>query len=215
MQKRSKNGNYTAAFMYIVFISAGIIHTIGAFRAITAAFTPYFLFAVNGFVLYILSRESKKILLFILSAFIFTFATEIIGVKTGILYGHYAYSGVLGIGAFGVPFIIGLNWVLITVGSYAFISDITENRVLRGMFAAFAAVYLDLFIEPAAVSLNYWQWSNGVIPLKNYLTWFLVVFAAASAADVFGIKIKTSLIRHYLANQYIFFIILYVFGIEN
>ena len=35
-------------------------------------------------------------------------------------------------------------------------------------------VLLDLMIEPVAIRLDFWHWQAEVIPLQNYLMWFLV-----------------------------------------
>jgi putative membrane protein len=35
-------------------------------------------------------------------------------------------------------------------------------------------VLLDFMIEPVAIRLDFWHWQSGIIPLQNYLMWFLV-----------------------------------------
>ena len=37
-------------------------------------------------------------------------------------------------------------------------------------------VGLDFFIEPIAISLDFWSWKYDTIPLQNYLGWFLIAF---------------------------------------
>ena len=45
------------------------------------------------------------------------FIFEIIGVKTGLIFGHYKYCNGLGTKVFDVPLIISLNWALpISIG---------------------------------------------------------------------------------------------------
>jgi putative membrane protein len=38
--------------------------------------------------------------------------------------------------------------------------------------AALIATIFDWIMEPAAVTLGFWSWEGGLIPLLNYLTWF-------------------------------------------
>jgi putative membrane protein len=32
---------------------------------------------------------------------------------------------------------------------------------------------LDYFVEPVAMALGFWHWENDVIPLQNYMMWFI------------------------------------------
>lgn len=34
----------------------------------------------------------------------------------------------------------------------------------------------DFFMEPVAMRYDFWQWKNGIIPLKNYIAWFVISF---------------------------------------
>ena len=37
-------------------------------------------------------------------------------------------------------------------------------------------VTLDLLIEPVAIRYDFWQWAGSDIPLRNYLSWYLISF---------------------------------------
>ncbi len=51
------------------------------------------------------------------------------------------------------------------------------GQIPESLFVVFAGsvlmVIYDLFLEPAATRLDMWSWECGVIPLRNYLGWFL------------------------------------------
>lgn len=121
-----------------------------------------------------------------------TYIIEFIGVKTGLIFGHYAYTDVW-IPAFrGVPFAIGFAWLGMLLTSFGLMQRITalENRSiwLKAFVIAILMTIFDIFMEPVAVKLNYWQWIDKtghaffVAPMKNYLAWFVISYVLALGA---------------------------------
>ena len=51
----------------------------------------------------------------IIIIFFLSIISEIIGVNYGLLFGSYYYGENLGYSIYGVPLVIGLNWVVLTV----------------------------------------------------------------------------------------------------
>ncbi len=33
---------------------------------------------------------------------------------------------------------------------------------------------MDVLIEPIAIKLNYWTWTDNTVPFSNYLAWFII-----------------------------------------
>ncbi|MGB3774673.1 MAG: carotenoid biosynthesis protein [Leeuwenhoekiella sp.] len=112
---------------------------------------------------------------------------EIIGINTGLLFGNYEYSDIMGYKVLGVPVLLGTLWftTMYCVGSLVFQSyewlkekyDLNISKKIEphllSVSGAFAAVLLDYFLEPLAIKLNFWQWlPNGEIPFYNYVCWF-------------------------------------------
>jgi putative membrane protein len=130
----------------------------------------------------------KNFLLSFAIAFVISMGTEIIGVNTGLLFGEYQYGPVLGPKILGVPWLIGLNWFVIVYCSGSFLLhsiELIKNKLkipLTGatsttmvvLGGAALATFFDFILEPVAVKLDFWTWSNGDIPLFNYLCWFVV-----------------------------------------
>src|SRR4051812_15118487 len=56
---------------------------------------------------------NNRLMIFISATFVIGMAVEIIGVSTGQPFGQYHYTGKFGWQLMGVPFIIGINWVLL------------------------------------------------------------------------------------------------------
>ena len=68
--------------------------------------------------------------------------------------------------------------------------------------------FLDIFIEPIAIKLDFWQWQNSIIPMQNYVAWFIISFFLF----LFFRKVNKNLSNRFstivLAIQFLFFTIL-------
>lgn len=99
---------------------------------------------------------------------------EIIGVKTGLLFGDYEYGRVLGFTVFGAPLTIGLTWLLVCLSAWHIVainkSPVWQKFLLGGVLV----VMFDLILEQFATAYGLWSWQGGKIPLYNYVCWFLV-----------------------------------------
>lgn len=102
------------------------------------------------------------------------FAVELLGVKTGLLFGNYEYGSTLGLKWYNVPLIIGLNWFVLAIGARGCANRITQNTFLQVLCASLFMVGLDYLIEPVAMKYDFWDWSQNKVPLQNYFMWFLV-----------------------------------------
>ncbi|EPR65730.1 hypothetical protein ADICYQ_5270 [Cyclobacterium qasimii M12-11B] len=164
-----------------VFIT--ILHIVGLFglywqksRPLFQLITPFHLLLVTGILLYFHKDFNKGFFGFLLFSFFVGMITEIIGVHTGLLFGDYSYSGVLGIKAFGVPLMIGLNWFLLVYLTGGIFQKMIKNDLIAAASGAGLMVLLDLCLEKVAVALDFWQWHQEIIPVSNFITWFLVAF---------------------------------------
>lgn len=101
-------------------------------------------------------------------------AFECAGVNSGLLFGNYTYGTVLGTKVLATPLMIGVNWLILL---YA-VSAMFERWGLwqQAALGALAMTLLDVLIEPVAIKLDFWQWENSIVPLQNYLAWFIIAF---------------------------------------
>jgi putative membrane protein len=136
------------------------------------------------------------------------FALEAVGVATGRIFGHYAYGAVLGPKALGVPLIIGLNWALVILGSVAFVVRFVRPPLAAAVLAGALTAFFDWVLEPVAVSFGYWAWAGGVIPIRNYLAWFLIAAVLAFFYAWRRVTVKSWLPSAALAIQASFFALL-------
>ena len=196
-----------AGIIYLIFIVGIAGHFFDSLRPLMLKITPYTLLLTSTFVIFDSLRDSEwNFALRLFLAFVVTFLLEVIGVKTGNVFGSYEYGDVLGIKFMEVPLIIGINWVLIILGSAKVVSFIKVHPAIKAIVAGTLTVILDLFIEPVAMKLGYWNWSGDVVPVQNYFAWFTVTFLVVLINDKFFRKSRSTLPVHYLVAQFLFFI---------
>ena len=124
---------------YIIYGGGVIAHLSPFLFSIAQSLTEILLYVSNALVFYFLlkSSPSKKLAYWIIIAAVLTFFIEVAGVATGKIFGPYEYGQTLKLKAWGVPFIIGINWVILTLGGFAIIQQMflkilnTKNSVLN------------------------------------------------------------------------------------
>jgi putative membrane protein len=112
---------------------------------------------------------------------ILAYLIEYLGVRTGVPFGRYSYTGLLvpqlpG----GVPAPITFAWLLSALGAVAAARWIVRGASLPAIVAVSAALstLLDACIEPTAAFIKgYWHWQqSGLyygVPARNFIGWFL------------------------------------------
>jgi uncharacterized membrane protein len=114
---------------------------------------------------------------------------EAVGVRTGVPFGHYGYTGALGPRLLGVPLVVPLAWAWMAWPAWLAATRLVAAPVTRVVVAGWALAAWDLFLDPQMVAEGYWHWDDphpglGGAPLGNYLGWLVValVMMAAFAA---------------------------------
>lgn len=204
--------NLAVYFIYVFFIFGVIFHLIPPTKEIAIFFTPLLLLLVSFLAIsssYYIYRKAIFVLVFLS---LFTIILEIIGVKTGLIFGEYIYGNKLIPQVFGVPVIIGINWVVLTLGTYYLASNLVKNSYITLLLSSLFITAFDYTLEPVAIKLGYWSWSNGDVPIQNYIAWFVISFITALVIIIFKIEKKEdNLIIHLIFAQVIFFGLLNVF----
>lgn len=99
------------------------------------------------------------------------FMVEVIGIHTGLLFGHYRYGQALGPKLWDVPLLIAGNWLLLVYMTGVSVQTLAVPWWGRALLAAGLMVLLDLLIEPVAAVLDLWTWQGYRIPASNYWGW--------------------------------------------
>jgi len=168
--------------------------------------------------LLVLFHEGKhhtKTAVFFFLVFMTGFFIEVIGVKTGVIFGEYRYGQSLGLKLFDVPLIIGLNWALL-----AYMTAVTTNRfqlpgMVRAVIASLMMVGYDLVLEQVAPDLDMWSWAGNEVPFRNYLSWFLTALVFQLAGRAIRITVTNRMAVALLIIQFLFFLMLVIFGTNS
>lgn len=135
------------------------------------------------------------------------FFAEVIGVKTGMVFGEYAYGKTLGWKWLDVPLTIGLNWLLL-VYIIAVVLDRLRNPWVFALAGALVMTALDVLIEPVAIRLDFWSWATEFVPLQNYIAWYVLSFILFLFFRWMNASVRNYMAPVVLAIQYLFFIAL-------
>lgn len=193
----------------IIFQTVGIIGiSIPELRELTVMLTPMNLLLTSGLFIWGLNQKSVKFFLAILIAFLLGYFIEVIGVATGVLFGEYQYGAPLGWKIFDVPLTIGINWFVLSFSSLGIVNKLTKSFYLRVLLSSILMVILDIIIEPVAIALDFWTWAGEVVPIQNYIMWFMAAIVINTIVSVLvkEFKFKTSL--HVFCVQVYFFLML-------
>lgn len=168
---------YALYFLILVYVSGsiGFVYKPSFFLP----FTPITLL-LTSFVFLCYQPLKKKTFFFAFAGIaLIGFVSEVIGVKTGLVFGNYYYGQALGIKLLGVPLTISINWALLVTASILVSTYIFKNKWMIAFSSAIIATSIDFLIEQLAPRLDFWYFSGGMAGLHNYIGWFLVSFLAA------------------------------------
>lgn len=193
--------------MFCIYLVGAFGHLLDPLRPLFLYLTPYNL-VLTTVVFLVLNTITKKDLITLAIIFLIGFFIEVIGVKTGLLFGSYEYGASLGFKWLEVPLVIGLNWVLLNLAGHGIANRFIKNSILKSIFASISIVLLDTLIEPIAIQIDYWSWENNIIPIQNYLMWFVVSFVIQLIINTSRIKIDFKSSALIFLLQILFFSIL-------
>lgn len=197
--------NLIVILLFILHFVGGVALSMDSVKSVFLTLTPFNL--ALTFVLLIWGNEDFSFNFFkvISVLFLIGFFVEVLGVYSGLLFGEYHYGKTLGFQFLGVPLIIGVNWVLLVVSSFAVSSYFVSNSILTVVLSSVIMVLLDLMIEPVAIRLDFWHWQAEIIPLQNYLMWFLVALLMNWILTFNRFKFNVKLGFGLLISQVLFF----------
>ncbi|HKL40114.1 MAG TPA: carotenoid biosynthesis protein [Cryomorphaceae bacterium] len=192
-----------------------VLHIVGALGFLSPLsdwfvyLTPMNLIITAGMLWIDSKTNGKNAFLIIFVIWLFGYAVEIIGVKTGFPFGDYSYSEVLGWNFFEVPPLIGINWLIIIWSAHSIARTFMVPKNLRWLITALLAVGMDFVIEPVAIEYEFWYWASEAPPLQNYISWFVVASFMAVIFEKYPLVQKPRLGATAFVCQLLFFGLLY------
>ncbi|MDZ7291802.1 MAG: carotenoid biosynthesis protein [candidate division KSB1 bacterium] len=178
---------FVIVVLYVLLVAGGVWHLLGVLQTEMrqlAAPMITLLSLVLGFAHFrhLQNNETQRVLKKYLSwtAFVLagSFFIELAGVKSGVIFGVYAYGDTLQPTLWEVPLAIGFAWLTMVLSATATAQRMIGPRLARApwltaLSVAFFMVIFDFFMEPAAMKLGYWNWHHGTVPWRNYFAWFV------------------------------------------
>lgn len=212
---RITTANGSLISLRIATISIIVIHFFGALGLSYPPLRPYFQLAtplnllITGVLLFYFHRQwNLQFYIFAAGCFSLGFLVEVAGVKTGVIFGEYSYGPTLGFKIWEVPVLIGLNWLILIYCTGMWAYQLVKNVLLRSLLGSVMMVVLDFFIEPVAVSLDFWTWEGGEIPTHNFVGWLITAFLLQFFFHLSNFKKQNALAKKVLYVEAFFFIFL-------
>ena len=192
-----------------------VLHVFGAIGLSTEYTSSLFLSLVPyniilTFLLCFFYVSFKKFYTPIFLIFLIGFIIEVIGIKTGYLFGSYSYGESLGFKILEVPFVIGLNWLILCLSVFSLFSVICINKFSLLLYSSISMVLLDFIIEPVALEYSFWSWSAISVPIQNYIMWFFISFVMHYILLKYRVNVHYKLGIYVVISQLFFFLYLLI-----
>ena len=199
------NYRYFVLFL-VIFYAVGFTGlSISVTRPFFIYLTPFALLLSSFIVGLFHSKFSAKTIFVFIFIYIASFIVELIGVNTGSIFGHYTYGHGLGLKLFNTPLIIGLNWLLLVYVSNSVMELTTWNPVVKVFGASFLLLAYDVLLEQVAPQLAMWTFSELVVPMENYVAWFLLALLFSLVINLLKINTKNRIAPIVFGIQALFF----------
>ena len=156
-------------FLIWLFNISGIFGILSEESEWFLAMTPLNLFLYLVFITWNLKDFKRSYVYVFVILFLIGFVTEFLGVNYGYIFGNYAYGSNLGYKIGGVPVMICVNWVILTITTADVSSYIHKNIWIRSLVGAFLMTLLDVVIESLRHDLTSGNLKVEVFPFKTTL----------------------------------------------
>ena len=171
MPRNPKPYQYLLTAMYVAgIIGLNIPQTTELFKFLT----PFNLLASLGILLYFHREWSRSFMIFCLICFLTGYFVEVVGVKTGMIFGEYQYDTTLGFKILNVPPMIGVNWLVLIYCVGSSFCRSSQPIYTKVIYGALLMTMFDFLAEPVAIRLEMWSWKELIPPIQNYIGWFVV-----------------------------------------
>ena len=166
----------SALVLLMVLHLVGFIGWHSAYAELISVLTPVHLL-ISFWILVGFAGGGQALKVRLMLLYLLGLGLEIVGVNTGYPFGTYVYLEGLGPSIFNTPWMIGINWAMLSLAAgqwvYGYVAELP--RWQRQIIASLLLVWMDFLIEPVAPSLRLWLFA-GTAGWMNYLSWFFIVW---------------------------------------
>ena len=203
--KREKKIN----LFLIIFFGVGVVGlSLELTQSLFISLMPFTLLVSMGLMFWVHRSWKRRHIWFFLLIAVLGFAVELAGVTTGVVFGEYSYGRALGIKIFGTPPMIGLNWLMLIYAIYTMLRKMPLHPILQVLFGSGLMVAYDVVMEPVAMQLDMWDWPGSVVPLQNYIAWFVISLVMLSILHFAKLRFRNGVAPWLFFIQFGFFLIL-------
>lgn len=195
-------------FLLVAVYTVGIVSILLGHTDNLMRLTPYNLLFATAVLIYNAEKPDTAYVIWFLICAVAGFLVEAIGTATGVIFGSYAYGNGLGIKLIDVPLMIGINWPVLVFATSAILLPFGLHWALRAFIGALMMVAYDIFLEPVAMRFDFWDWDGGVVPLRNYLAWFVIGLLMQLGVNRYVVPLKNKIALYVIVVQTVFFAIL-------
>lgn len=201
------NPVFLKRFLIVLYASGLVGMHIPAVSATFISLVPLTLWFTGFICFWFFPKPSIQAYVLLAAIAVAAWMLEVVGVRTGQIFGEYAYGRTLGYQVLNVPITIGINWILLVMVTGAVVQEWNMGgKIGRAALGAGLMTALDVLIEPIAVHFDFWQWNNNYIPIQNFIAWWVASFFFHWVYISADLPAKSSLFRLIAALQFLFFL---------
>jgi len=199
--------NYINVSIFIIWLFhiAAIIGISIGYQYWFVSKTPLNLLVQTALLLLCFPVNSQKKWLVFVGCFFVGMLVEAIGVQHSFLFGSYYYGENLGMKVLDVPLLIGINWAILVFITAAIAMRLSNHLLIKIIIGATLMVSLDFVMEGIAPTFDFWYFTNGHPPLRNFITWFLVAVFLHFIFQHFKLSGNFKFALHLFIAQIVFF----------
>lgn len=194
--------------LLIVIYLVGVVTVLLGYADDLMLLTPYNLIFASALILVNSAGINTRYLIWFLVIASAGYFIEVLGVKTGFIFGEYSYGAGLGIKFLDVPLILGLNWAILVFAIASVTQQLNLHIAAKSAIAAALMVAYDVLLEPVAIRFDFWSWAGGHVPLQNYIAWWVIAFFMLIGTHKLVKNLENRLAIYVIGIQTIFFLVL-------
>lgn len=189
---RSARLTWVTAAVILFMVGPGVLFAFAG-KLPFAVFPP----AIGIFMLFFALTHGATMLgwrpaaVMVVSGLVTAYVLEEIGVHTGIIFGHYYFTHLMGPKLDVIPIATVFCWVGMLYVAWVVTNFIMDGapvpghhshvRILMGaVIGALIVTTVDVSADPLAAKYGLWVWQGGGsffgVPIHNYVGWFIVAF---------------------------------------
>ncbi len=202
----------TILYLFLFIYLVGIIGLGTSLHERVRALTPVNLLLTAGVLFLFHRRWDARFFVFMLVTALAGYFVEVLGVHTGMVFGHYTYGATLGPRLWDVPLMIGVNWLILIYAVGTMIQPLKGNWFIKSVLGALLMVLIDLPLEPVATQLDFWTWTTAHAPLQNFLGWYVVSLVLLAGYHRWVSDRENRMAPWVYGTQFVFFVVIYIMG---